>query len=292
VRPESSTILYVAARHLLPFAKHFLYRYARGRHPFWWMSQHRPLESRATFIPGFQIGCGRELLPAVYLTGDPVLPTPFRLCKGRRWILLGPGICFPLRNGCNSRLTQSNVFVQTREVVSFPVGSTSAANQGQSSSPNPTNGQHGSGENLSTFCRPAYSGIDSGSDRVTISDNLRKTVQVNFPPIHFAAGLDWSRIAHFQGIVTSPKAFLAPGLIAGYRGSGESPSPGGFCMLFWTADAAPDVTGAKCRKRCSHCPPNERSIFLRNTTSRDGKDPRHEVSQRRRFPGMVSKDYP
>jgi hypothetical protein len=68
-------------------------------------------------------------------------------------------------------------------------------------------------------------------------NSLAQTVTLDLPDTQLQRAYDWSRASMLQGMVTNP--FLGTGLVAGYRGSGESQRPG-FAWFFgrdsfWTS---------------------------------------------------------
>ena len=68
---------------------------------------------------------------------------------------------------------------------------------------------------------------------------LAQTVSLDLPDEQLQKAYDWSRVSIVQGMVTNP--FLGTGLVAGYRGSGETQRPG-FAWFFgrdsfWTSFA-------------------------------------------------------
>jgi glycogen debranching enzyme len=103
-------------------------------------------------------------------------------------------------------------------------------------------------------------------------DYLAETVTLELPDGELQRAYDWSRVSMLQGMVTNP--FLGTGLLAGYRGSGETQRPG-FAWFFgrdsfWTSlalNAAGDFSNA--RKALE---------FISKFQRGDGKVP-HEISQ-------------
>ena len=82
------------------------------------------------------------------------------------------------------------------------------------------------------------------SARKYYDDYLARTLSLDLPDPQLQAAYDWSRISTIQGLVQNP--FLGTGLVAGYRGSGDSARPG-FAWFFgrdslWT-DLALDSIG-------------------------------------------------
>jgi glycogen debranching enzyme len=82
------------------------------------------------------------------------------------------------------------------------------------------------------------------SARKYYDDYLTRTLSLDLPDPRLQAAYDWSRISTIQGLVQNP--FLGTGLVAGYRGSGDSARPG-FAWFFgrdslWT-DLALDSVG-------------------------------------------------
>lgn len=103
-------------------------------------------------------------------------------------------------------------------------------------------------------------------------DYLGRTLSLDLPDAELQAAYDWSRISTIQGLVTSP--FLGTGLVAGYRGSGESARPG-FAWFFgrdslWT-DLALNAIGDFVSTRTA-------LEFIAKFQREDGKI-EHEISQ-------------
>ena len=105
---------------------------------------------------------------------------------------------------------------------------------------------------------------------------LAQTVSLDLPEEQLQKAYDWSRVSMLQGMVTNP--FLGTGLVAGYRGSGETQRPG-FAWFFgrdtfWTSlalNAEGDFSNA--RKALE---------FIAKFQRQDGKIP-HEISQGANF---------
>jgi glycogen debranching enzyme len=105
---------------------------------------------------------------------------------------------------------------------------------------------------------------------------LAQTVTLDLPDEQLQRAYDWSRVSMLQGMVTNP--FLGTGLVAGYRGSGETQRPG-FAWFFgrdsfWTSlalDAEGDFSNAR-----------EALEFISKFQREDGKIP-HEISQSANF---------
>jgi len=105
---------------------------------------------------------------------------------------------------------------------------------------------------------------------------LAQTVSLDLPDEQLQKAYDWSRVSMLQGMVTNP--FLGTGLVAGYRGSGETQRPG-FAWFFgrdsfWTSlalNAEGDFSNA--RKALE---------FVGKFQREDGKIP-HEISQGANF---------
>src|SRR6267378_6157757 len=105
---------------------------------------------------------------------------------------------------------------------------------------------------------------------------LAQTVTLDLPDAQIQRAYDWSRVSMLQGMVTNP--FLGTGLVAGYRGSGETQRPG-FAWFFgrdsfWTSlalNAEGDFSNA--RKALE---------FVGKFQREDGKIP-HEISQGANF---------
>jgi len=103
-------------------------------------------------------------------------------------------------------------------------------------------------------------------------DYLARTLSLELPDPQLQAAYDWSRISTIQGLVANP--FLGRGLVAGYRGSGETARPG-FAWFFgrdslWT-DLALDSIGDFSTTRTA-------LEFIAKYQRQDGKI-EHEVSQ-------------
>jgi hypothetical protein len=101
---------------------------------------------------------------------------------------------------------------------------------------------------------------------------LMHTVTLDLPDAHIQRAYDWSRVSMLQGIVTNP--FLGTGLVAGYRGSGETQRPG-FAWFFgrdsfWTSLAL-NAEGDFANSRAA-------LEFISKFQREDGKIP-HEISQ-------------
>lgn len=110
------------------------------------------------------------------------------------------------------------------------------------------------------------------SARKYYEDYLAGTLSLELPDRQLQAAYDWSRISTIQGLVTNP--FLGTGLVAGYRGSGESARPG-FAWFFgrdslWT-DLALDSIGDFATVRTA-------LDFIAKYQRQDGKI-EHEISQ-------------
>ena len=105
---------------------------------------------------------------------------------------------------------------------------------------------------------------------------LAQTVTVDLPDAQIQRAYDWSRVSILQGMVTNP--FLGTGLVAGYRGSGESQRPG-FAWFFgrdsfWTSLAL-NAEGDFSNSRTA-------LDFVSKFQREDGKIP-HEISQGANF---------
>ena len=103
-------------------------------------------------------------------------------------------------------------------------------------------------------------------------DYLARTLSLELPDAWLQAAYDWSRISAIQGLVSNP--FLGAGLVAGYRGSGESARPG-YAWFFgrdslWT-DLALDSIGDFQTVRTA-------LEFIAKYQRQDGKI-EHEISQ-------------
>jgi GH15 family glucan-1,4-alpha-glucosidase len=103
-------------------------------------------------------------------------------------------------------------------------------------------------------------------------DYLARTVSLELPDPKLQEAYDWSRISMVQGMVTNP--YLGTGLIAGYRGSGNSARPG-FAWFFgrdslWT-DLALDSIGDFADARTA-------LDFIAKYQRQDGKV-EHEIAQ-------------
>lgn len=113
---------------------------------------------------------------------------------------------------------------------------------------------------------------------------LSQTLSLELPDRQLQQAYDWSRVSLVQGLVNNP--YLGPGLVAGYRTSGESQRPG-FAWFFgrdsfWTAlalDAAGDFTNTRTALE-----------FVSKYQRDDGKIP-HEIAQAANFVPWF-KDYP
>jgi len=105
---------------------------------------------------------------------------------------------------------------------------------------------------------------------------LTQTVNLDLPDQELQKAYDWSRVSMVQGMVTNP--FLGTGLVAGYRGSGETQRPG-FAWFFgrdtfWTSlalNAEGDFSNARTALE-----------FISKFQREDGKTP-HEISQGANF---------
>jgi glycogen debranching enzyme len=105
---------------------------------------------------------------------------------------------------------------------------------------------------------------------------LAQTVTLDLPDAQIQRAYDWSRVSMLQGMVTNP--FLGTGLVAGYRGSGESQRPG-FAWFFgrdsfWTSlalNAEGDFSNSRTALE-----------FISKFQREDGKIP-HEISQGANF---------
>jgi glycogen debranching enzyme len=101
---------------------------------------------------------------------------------------------------------------------------------------------------------------------------LAQTVSLDLPDEQIQKAYDWSRVSLLQGMVINP--FLGTGLVAGYRGSGETQRPG-FAWFFgrdsfWTTlalNAEGDFSNARTALD-----------FIGKFQRDDGKIP-HEISQ-------------
>jgi len=101
---------------------------------------------------------------------------------------------------------------------------------------------------------------------------LAQTVALDLPDAQIQQAYDWSRVSMLQGMVTNP--FLGTGLVAGYRGSGETQRPG-FAWFFgrdsfWTSLAL-NAEGDFANSRTA-------LEFISKFQREDGKIP-HEISQ-------------
>jgi glycogen debranching enzyme len=101
---------------------------------------------------------------------------------------------------------------------------------------------------------------------------LAQTVTLDLPDAQIQRAYDWSRVSMLQGMVTNP--FLGTGLVAGYRGSGETQRPG-FAWFFgrdsfWTSLAL-NAEGDFANSRTA-------LEFISKFQREDGKIP-HEISQ-------------
>jgi glycogen debranching enzyme len=101
---------------------------------------------------------------------------------------------------------------------------------------------------------------------------LTQTVTLDLPDAQIQRAYDWSRVSMLQGMVTNP--FLGTGLVAGYRGSGETQRPG-FAWFFgrdsfWTSLAL-NAEGDFANSRTA-------LEFISKFQREDGKIP-HEISQ-------------
>jgi glycogen debranching enzyme len=106
--------------------------------------------------------------------------------------------------------------------------------------------------------------------------NLEQTVTLDLPDAQIQRAYDWSRVSMLQGMVTNP--FLGTGLVAGYRGSGETQRPG-FAWFFgrdsfWTSLAL-NAEGDFANSRAA-------LEFISKFQREDGKIP-HEISQGANF---------
>ncbi|PYU39228.1 MAG: amylo-alpha-1,6-glucosidase [Acidobacteria bacterium] len=105
---------------------------------------------------------------------------------------------------------------------------------------------------------------------------LAQTVSVELPDAQLQRAYDWSRVSMLQGMVTNP--FLGTGLVAGYRGSGETQRPG-FAWFFgrdsfWTSlalNAEGDFSNSRTALE-----------LIAKFQREDGKIP-HEISQGANF---------
>jgi glycogen debranching enzyme len=105
---------------------------------------------------------------------------------------------------------------------------------------------------------------------------LAQTVSLDLPDEQLQQAYDWSRVSMLQGMVTNP--FLGTGLVAGYRGSGETQRPG-FAWFFgrdsfWTSlalNADGDLSNSRAALE-----------FISKFQREDGKIP-HEISQGANF---------
>jgi len=105
---------------------------------------------------------------------------------------------------------------------------------------------------------------------------LAQTVTLDLPDAQIQRAYDWSRVSMLQGMVTNP--FLGTGLVAGYRGSGETQRPG-FAWFFgrdsfWTSLAL-NAEGDFANSRAA-------LQFISKFQREDGKIP-HEISQGANF---------
>ena len=105
---------------------------------------------------------------------------------------------------------------------------------------------------------------------------LAHTVTLDLPDAQIQRAYDWSRVSMLQGMVTNP--FLGTGLVAGYRGSGETQRPG-FAWFFgrdsfWTSLAL-NAEGDFANSRAA-------LEFIGKFQREDGKIP-HEISQGANF---------
>jgi glycogen debranching enzyme len=105
---------------------------------------------------------------------------------------------------------------------------------------------------------------------------LSQTVRLDLPDAQIQRAYDWSRVSMLQGMVTNP--FLGTGLVAGYRGSGETQRPG-FAWFFgrdsfWTSLAL-NAEGDFANSRAA-------LEFISKFQREDGKIP-HEISQGANF---------
>jgi glycogen debranching enzyme len=105
---------------------------------------------------------------------------------------------------------------------------------------------------------------------------LAQSVTLDLPDAQIQRAYDWSRVSMLQGMVTNP--FLGTGLVAGYRGSGETQRPG-FAWFFgrdsfWTSLAL-NAEGDFANSRAA-------LEFIGKFQREDGKIP-HEISQGANF---------
>jgi glycogen debranching enzyme len=105
---------------------------------------------------------------------------------------------------------------------------------------------------------------------------LAQTVTLDLPDAQIQRAYDWSRVSMLQGMVTNP--FMGTGLVAGYRGSGETQRPG-FAWFFgrdsfWTSLAL-NAEGDFANSRAA-------LEFISKFQREDGKIP-HEISQGANF---------
>jgi glycogen debranching enzyme len=115
-------------------------------------------------------------------------------------------------------------------------------------------------------------------------DYLAKTISLELPDAQLQQAYDWARVSVIQGLVNNPQ--LGPGLIAGYRISGDDQRPG-FAWFFgrdslWTSFAL-NASGDTATSRTA-------LAFITKFQRDDGKIP-HEISQ---AAGLVDwfKDFP
>ena len=116
------------------------------------------------------------------------------------------------------------------------------------------------------------------------SSYLARTVSLELPDRELQRAYDWSRISVLQGLVNNP--YLGPGLVAGYRASGDSQRPGYAWFFgrdaFWTSfalNAAGDFSTSRTALE-----------FISKYQRADGKMP-HEIAQSASFVEWF-KDYP
>ena len=275
VRPESTTILYVGDTFTVRETL-FVPIHEQGAIILLDVSTTEPLEVEATFIRDFQLGWPGAI-GGSYLNWNPALHAfTFSEDLDRFSALVGSPAA------TDAILDYQSNFVQTRE-SSFRLGVTRSGRQTKAIILAASTSGRTAAENTYRHLSSAYPELLQEASQY-YAEYLKKTVQVELPDNLLQQAFDWSRIALSQGIVTGQK--LGTGLIAGYRGSGESLRPG-FAWFFgrdalWTALA---LNGER-----DFATSRLTFDFLIKYQRADGKIP-HEVSQSAGFVPWF-RDYP
>lgn len=275
VRPESSTILYVGDTFTVRETL-FVPIHEQGAIILLDVSTTEPLEVEATFVRDFQLGWPGAI-GGSYVNWNPALHAfTFNEDLDRFSALLGSPAA------TDAILDYQSNFVQTRE-CSFGLGVTSGGRQTKAIILAASTNGHAEAEKTYRHLSSVYPQLLQEASQY-YAEYLGKTVRVELPDDSLQQAFDWSRIGLSQGIVTGQK--LGTGLIAGYRGSGESLRPG-FAWFFgrdalWTSlalNAERDFATSRMT-----------FDFLIKYQRADGKIP-HEVSQSAGFVPWF-RDYP